>query len=380
LKLPPFRVWRQLFHDVWTYRAGISSSDWDYLIGRLLRATEESKEAGDYFLEKGSATSSTIREVCLAYSPVLALKATIEDGMTRVYLLLGPDQTDAPVATHSGMEQIARSLSGALNRSVRFTADAARRESLRRLGWVKHSIAGPLENAVLPLEDLRRFALQTPAVAQALVPDENTARKRMEMTGKELAEYRFDARLSILEDVFNRIKVFTQRVGVLSRIAAFSVPTTRLDVAQVIRATLLRFARAQSNINLEMHFTVAEVLADEGLLEIALDAVLANVSREFRSRSTRAPSICAAVEVDGGHVKFSIRDNALPASVPLISQPLEDGTSAYLENGEGSGFGLAMVKDIFVKHGGNCDLIPNTDGFGTRLDGVTFVGVLPWAE
>jgi hypothetical protein len=93
------------------------------------------------------------------------------------------------------------------------TAEVARRESLRRTRWIKHCIAGPLENATVALEDLQRFAANNQQVAHALVPDEKTASLRSNMSGLALTAYSFEARLKAVGHTLHEFKALAQRAS-----------------------------------------------------------------------------------------------------------------------------------------------------------------------
>jgi signal transduction histidine kinase len=380
--LPPFRIWRQLYQEVWNVREGIGPADWDYLTRVLDRVTHVNDPHASADPGASFATPSAIQQLRTAYSPFLALKAGLEDGTVRTYILKGPDQADAPLAAHIFSERAARNLANALGRSVRFSAEAARRESLRRSGWIMHNLAGPLANGNQALEDLERFASRNPNVADALVPDDWTAHERARMPGRELTEFTVAARIGLLQQALHQIKVFTSRIRRFRHIVSLrELPVIRIRIGPLISNAMIRFGAGYPEVELDIKRDVAEshleVSGNESLLLEALDEVLANSGRELRVRSIPHAAITILLETSESNVNIRIRDNALPAQVALVPRPFEEGTSGYHRTGEGSGLGLAMVKEILSKHSGRCELIPNYDTNGNRTDGVTFVATLP---
>jgi signal transduction histidine kinase len=385
LDLPPFRFWRQIYQEIMSLPEGISPADWEYAISALLRV-QERIAPGDFSIELGTrATSKTIYKVRLAYAPFVAIKALLEDGSIRIYLLSGPDQTEAPLASRILLEQVARNLAAILGRSVQFSAEVARRESLRRIREIKHTLARVLTNTTQGLEDLRRFAFRNPDVAGALVPDDRTAEQRAQARGASIDEYRMVAHLSRIEESLTPLRSLAQQLNRLSLIHKMNALfPERIRIEDIVKHGLERFCVGYPDVDIRCDSDVsalnAEVAGDSTLLAEAFDEVLSNAGRELKQQSRSRPSILASINVLNETVGIAIRDNGLPQQSRLIENPFEEGTSAYHQSGGGSGFGLAIVKAIFVKHGGDCSLEPNVDQCtGSRVEGVTFLATLPLA-
>jgi signal transduction histidine kinase len=158
----------------------------------------------------------------------------------------------------------------------------------------------------------------------------------------------------------------------------------RIRIESVVRQGLDRFCVGYPEVEIrcvsDVSASDAEVAGDSTLLAEAFDEVLSNAGRELKQQSRSRPSILASINVANQNVRIAIRDNGLPQQSRLIDNPFEEGTSAYHQSGDGSGFGLAIVKAILVKHGGECAIEPNVDkGSGSRVEGVTFVATLPLA-
>ena len=386
LDLPPFRFWRQIYQEIMSLAEGISPTDWEYAIRALMRV-QERMAPGDFHIERDSrVTSSMIYQVRLAYAPFVAIKALLEGGSLRIYLLSGPDQTEGPLASRILLEQVARNLASVLGRSVQFTAEVARRESLRRMREIKHTLARVLTNTTQGLDDLRRFAFQNPDVAGALIPDDRTAETRAQARGASIDEYRMVAHLSRIEESLTPLRSLAQQLNRLSLIHKMdTLPAERIRIENIVRLGLERVCVGYPDVEVRCDSDAcavdAEVAGDSALLAEAFDEVFSNAGRELKRQSRSRPSILAFISVADENVRIAIRDNGLPQAARLIQNPFEEGTSAYHQSGDGSGFGLAIVKAILMKHGGECSIEPNVDNdTGRRVEGVTFLATLPLAR
>jgi signal transduction histidine kinase len=121
----------------------------------------------------------------------------------------------------------------------------------------------------------------------------------------------------------------------------------------------------------------ASTLANQEMLEGAVNEVLANACRELRHQQVARPELRIEVSTTAEDIVVQVRDNGLPAEKPLIDLPFEEDASLYAKLGLGTGLGLAVVRETFRIHGGDCSLIANHDEQGTRVDGVTFKAWLP---
>ena len=138
------------------------------------------------------------------------------------------------------------------------------------------------------------------------------------------------------------------------------------------------------NPSLSSLLSVAEsdlqVHADRDLIYVAIQLVLDNALRELLERRTAAPRIEVNLSsVDEG-IELCVIDNALPVDVSLRHDVLQEGVSTYFRAGKGSGYGLAIVRRTFERHGSKVSLDENFNKAGSRLPGVTFRTVLPKAK
>jgi signal transduction histidine kinase len=374
--LPPFAVWRQLHRSFWDAQNGIQPADWDSVAQVLM----PQKMAG--LSPAVHVEPKVINDVRLQYRPLLALRALSDDRLVRVYLVQGPDQTEDPLRTLTFIERVGRTLADSLNRSLHFRADVARRESLRRISYVRHLLSGPLANARHILADLDRFIQLNPTVANRLVPDDSTARSRALLPRAQLEGSELKSRVRLLSEAIDEIGSVNDALFRLTRVTLGSQKRDEVDVQGLLRDATAAYKEQYPSVRFVCDAPEpAVILGDRDALRIeGLNEIVRNAVRELDSRCVTAASIVIRLVVEEDRVDVHISDNALPACEQLIDGPFDEGTSTYRADGRGSGFGLAIVRALFERHGGSCELVYNTDESGRRVDGVTFHGYLPLAE
>ena len=242
--LPAFNLWRQLYRAVWDLQGTLNPSDWSQLLeiwrpffGELPKSDSEKKalHLNGAHREKSEKPESTLISVIRKISrPVLALKAVYEGKVSRVFLIVGQDQTDDPLHTAALLEGYASILSENLNRATHFAVEAAQKESLRRLSWLRHHLNGPLGIASNALDDIKGFLKNNPDIAKQLVPTPEIANKMAARPGRSIGHHTFHARLSILEREITNLKGLSDRIKQLSEIDSIDL-TAVVDVAELLR-------------------------------------------------------------------------------------------------------------------------------------------------
>lgn len=364
------KTWLQLHSKAWS-RGRLHTSAQAYRPLRIaeLSALGDDDQFGDFLL-------SSFRSV---FRPAMGLKV-LRDGKTAgVYILFGPDQMEEPNRVRVMLESYGRRLSELLDQPSDFIADAARRESLRRLSGIMHFLSGPIMDAMTALEDLEEFMESHPEVTGRLVPNDEKANRRAQMSGASLESYTVGARIGRLRNGIGEIRKVSYQIRQLKRVQGALAPK-KCDLCSMVNEKASQY---QGKIHgLRVLYTGLDkrltVFVDEEALAYALNEVLNNSCRELRERAVSAPTINLHVRRDGENVTLSIQDNALPTDCQLIFEPFKEGSSSYSRSGRGSGLGLAIVHEVFRTHGGMCRLDENRDESGVRLAGVTFTATLPY--
>lgn len=367
-QLPPFSMYRQLHRAAWDFHGILDAEDWEYLI-RNLAVAGKATATGD---------STTITKLRAAYRPVLALKAALPDKVLSVYLLSGPDQADDPIQAHTFLEGVAERLGEALNRSLHYSAEMARLESVRRLAWLLHCIAGPLGNGSSAAADIQSFLKAHGEVAEMLAPNGETAARRARIPGREIAESRLDRRFEVITRSLADIRQLAERLGHFQTLL-MGFSRKPLDMAELLTSVVEERSKGFPELEAEkIEFASASVIeGDAEALRYALAEVISNAFRELRYRAVSAPRIRFWVRSSSTAVEIGIQDNALPVGEDLVFDPFREQTSAHHAHGSGTGMGLPMVREIITLHGGTCQLSTNRHAEGQRVSGMTFYAVFP---
>jgi signal transduction histidine kinase len=386
--LPNFNLWRQVYRSIWDLQGGLNPSDWSQMLeiwqpifkGQVASSTIHTLAAD---IDKPNATVETPESSIIAVirdisRPVLGLKAVHEGKVVRIFLIIGPDQADDPLHAAALLEGYASILSENLNRATHFTAEAAQKESIRRLSWLRHHLNGPIGIASNALDDIRLYLSDNPQVGDALVPNPDLANRMAARPGRNLSDHTLRARLNVIEREISNLKVLSDRIRQLSEIRP-DEPMCPIDLAGLLRS---RADRCRELVpNLALHYYTCDqpvvILGSERLLIGAIDELLFNACRELKEHLVSDPRITVSVALEQHNAVIRVQDNGLPINDALPNDPFREGVTKYRERCAGTGLGLTIVRDIIGIHGGECLLAENRDLDQRRLAGATFSIVLP---
>lgn len=314
----------------------------------------------------------------LAYRPILAVRVLRDEKVVGAYLLVGKDQVDDPESAYATLDDVGVDLSELLAHSSSRMDEVLRRESSRRLSEAMHRLSGPILNATDALQNIGDFLEGHPEIANQLVPNEYDAKESAAMNGDPTPDaYRMTSQLSTIGNSIEQIRNLAQRFKTLARVEE----TLYLEDFSLRKLfTDLRLANRSLSSLLSVSEGDCRVHADRDLVYVAIDLVIDNAVRELHEQQTTSPRIeVTLANIDGG-VELRITDNALPVNRSLRHDVLQEGVSTYFRAGKGSGYGLAIVRRTFERHGSKVSLDENCDKSGIRLPGVTFRAILPNAE
>ncbi len=309
------------------------------------------------------------------FRPVLAIRTLRDNRVAGAYLLFGADQLEDPSGATAHLEILGERLIAVLRQPSQIAQEAARSESLRRLSWVMHQLAGPLTRIGNVVEELMGFATVNPKIAAALLPDDDRARMRAEMNKLPLEEYTLGVRLMKLEAAVEEIRRLQYLIRRYKN-AQGEIQVAPFDLRELLDELAVNarelFADLQVRVDCDEGLVV---VADRGLIRTALAEVVNNACRECRIRGVANPTLVLVGMQQGNRVRITIEDNGLPANIELLPDVFAEDASTYRAQGKGSGLGLAIVKETFLRHGHRCGLVENTTTDGLRRPGVTF-----WAD
>jgi signal transduction histidine kinase len=387
--LPSFDVWRQIVEARRDPEVTLGPAAWDEIRKDWLEAAKSklgktalghTDRLSDYGVESTAYddTGKIVSWLRAVYRPALALKLIRDDQVAGSYIVFGADQADEPQKVRALLEGYGTALSGALYGSPEVINEVARLESLRRLSTVLHRLNGPIGRAASALDDIQQFLQAHEDIAAELLPDHEAAKQRAAMNGESISEQSLAARVRVIQRAVHEIQKTSSQINKLRRVQG-DLERSAIDVAGLARrrAQACRDQIPGLEINLNESQDPIRVLANEESLAAAIDEVMVNSCRELKERHTLSPMLRIRVITTGDDAFIEISDNGLPANCDLIDHPFDEEASTYFGRGQGTGLGLTIVKAVFQTHGGRCDLRPNYDGQGSRLDGVTFEAVLP---
>lgn len=315
------------------------------------------------------------------YRPALAVRVIREQRIAGVYLLFGNSQTSGASEAYGWLDDMGMAFQEILSPPPQIVEEAARRESLRRLSWLMHQINSPVGKARRALEDIHTFLQRQPELAQQLVPDEETVRKRLQTRqNADPNRFTFAARLAHALKQIEDVRRVAYQVKRLKHVQG-ELPHRDFDLITLLRERV--HACAEGNVGLEIVVELPNTMPITGNAESiqeAVEEVLHNACREMAEHHVRKSTLTIRSWLDDSHVHFSIADNGLPTGTSLMNDPFEEDASTYAKKGRGSGLGLAIVRETFAAHGGECSLTENYDDEGERVAGVTFTASLSIAS
>lgn len=236
-----------------------------------------------------SSLIAVIRDIS---RPMLGLKAVHEGEVVRVFLIVGPDQVDDLLHAAALLEGYASILSENLNRATHFTAEAAQKESIHRLSWLRHHLNGPLGIASNALDDIRLYLKDNSQVGDQLVPNPELANKMSARPGRNLSDYTLRARLDIVGREINNLKGLSDRIRQLSEIGP-DEPMSPVDLARLLRNRADRCRELVAG--LVLHYDTCNqpvvIVGSERLLTGAFDELLFNACRELREHLVAEPCL-----------------------------------------------------------------------------------------
>jgi signal transduction histidine kinase len=306
------------------------------------------------------------------FRPILALRI-IRGGRTAgAYFLVWNDRSEDPARIKARLKELSEHFLSVLEPPGDFIEVATRRESMRRLSWFAHQINGPIGRADAALRDIQECLENNPDAAALLVPDDATAHRMAAMAKQPIEHYQIHLRLNAAIDAIQDLRKVNYQLRQLRRVQG-DLEFVRCKLGPIIQEQILRARQSLPNLRIsEIQVLDAEIEGDARLLGEAFQEVFNNSIRELKTRKTQSPTIDVTISLMQDQVKVSIRDNGLPALVNLIDQPFEEESSTYSQQGQGSGLGLTVVREIILRHSGTCSLTPNCDTDGERVEGVTF--------
>lgn len=362
-----------------SYRAAVETHR-----GESLEMDAVTRELADVWsrLNKESELDGTklVEYLHALYRPVLAVKVKRDGSTAGVYLLSGQAQLSEPDAALAELSALGLRLAEILRLPDHLIDDAARRESLSRLSKMMHGLNGPLMRISSYINDMKELLVETPHLAEQPVPTPGKAANRAAMRQCDVREYSLQGRLAVLEGACAEMQLLQRRLR------EFRNAQGDLEMSEVnIHDMLTRLERAAceqiNGVAVDVRGEPSRrIVADADRLEAALRQVIDNACRELDKRKPRAPRLALAASLSNGQIVISIADNALPADCELIENPFDEEVSAYRASGQGTGLGLASVRETIRRHGGHCTLEANRDEDAKRTEGVTFRAAIPASE
>jgi signal transduction histidine kinase len=311
------------------------------------------------------------------FRPLLAVRLVREQQTIGVYLLAGLDQFLDPSGEALRMQKLGEELLHLLRPGDLVAREAVRKESLRRLSWFSHQINSPIGIAAAALQDVRECLQNHSAIAEMLVPDPDTALRVARMAKQPVESYQMMSRLEVALQAIQDLRRVNYQIRQLRRVQG-DLSLVECDLEAILNEEIRRARDSMPGVLITpLSETGTTLVADPQFLKEAFQEVFNNSLRELRSRKTDNPTIEVQLRHESHQIHVSICDNGLPPLNNLIDQPFEEDASTYATQGQGSGLGLTMVREIMLRHGGSCSLRANVDDEGARLPGVTFLAILP---
>lgn len=309
------------------------------------------------------------------YRPILAVRVLRDDKVVGAYLLVGKEQVNNPESVYAALDDIGVDLTEALSHGTARMDEVLRRESARRLSEVMHRLSGPILNATDALQNISDFLATNADIANQLVPDEHQAHSLAEMNRDPTPDaYRLISQVATIGSAVEQIRNIAQRIKTLARVEEHLVLE---DFSLRDLFAELRTTKPWLSLSLEAAEGNNVVHADRDLIYVAIELVIDNSVRELREQHTIDPRIVVQLKSIREGVEIRITDNALPVDLSLRHDVFNEGVSTYFRANKGSGYGLAIVRRTFERHGSKVSLDENRSELGIRLPGVTFRAVLP---
>jgi signal transduction histidine kinase len=314
------------------------------------------------------------------FRPALAVRVLRANKVAGAFLFFGPDQLDDPAATRAHLEFLGARLSEVLQVPAVVSEDLARKESLRRLSWMGHQIAGPLMRMDRVVNELNEFFAENAGLGGELLPNEEAARNQADMNDEPIENYSIAGRLAVLTETVADMRRLKYQISRFKR-SQRDLQKSCTSVSALIERIASK-ARAQLSSTAVSCFVEGDCYAqlDEEVIGAAFEEVVNNAARELQVQQPADPQLIFRAKSSPSTVTVSVEDNGLPLGSSLPDDPFAEDASNYTSTGKGTGLGLAIVRESFHRHGGRCRLEVNRDLDGERRGGVTFAAELPAAQ
>jgi signal transduction histidine kinase len=272
--------------------------------------------------------------------------------LRRLEAALATSSDELPKLELTGQQDLDRIVE-AINRAGTRLADARRTsEALvnqvaeaNRLATLGRVVAGVAHEIRNPIAAMRLKAENAVAVGPDLARKDNALRVIVEQIGR-------------LETLLRNLLSSVQRAPLVS------VPVNDVAAFLTERVELFREQAAEQGLELEVRGDGAEARFDPARIAQAIDNLILNAIQN----TPRGGRVTLCAESTGDRVVLSVADTGkgVPEAVRAhLFEPFVTGRS------EGTGLGLAVVREIAEAHGGAVRAVH-------RNDGTTFVLELPW--
>ena len=307
------------------------------------------------------------------YRPALVVKVRRDGEPIGAYVFFGSSDIHESNEAFSRLDDLGFQLLEILSPTNESIEAASRRESLRRLSWLMHQLNGPIGRAGKAFADLNEFLNEHADIAKMLVPNEEKAKRRAAMLPQyQLADNTFSTRLSVAIKAVADIRKVSYQIRRLKQVQG-DLEKCEFDFTKLLQEIANKTRERMPEILIECSIEPLRVRGHRDIIREAIEEVLSNSCREIEVQQVVEPKIRILCRTVDATAELQIVDNALPMSVKLaVDDPFKEDASGYSSSGRGTGLGLAVVRETFRAHGGDCSLTPNHHR-GQRIDGVTFI-------
>ena len=220
-------------------------------------------------------------------------------------------------------------------------AEQADRRKTEFLAAVTHELRTPM-NAIMGFNQL--------LLTEPLSPDQQECVQEIETASKRM--------LSLINELLDLNKIESGQVD---------LDLQALDLAKPVEGCIRQLAplAAQRGIQIRVHASEAQVLADEQRLQQVLVNLLSNAIKYNRDQGK--VDITVAPQADG-RVRLAVRDTGIgipAAQQPRIFAPFERGAAKHSDI-EGTGIGLTITRRLVHRMKGEIGF-ESTEGVGTEF-------------
>ncbi len=178
-----------------------------------------------------------------------------------------------------------------------------------------------------------------------------------------LLEEQMGERLSVDErEMFDRVLSSTARMGslisallALARVSQAPLERQRVDLSALVRAILAERLAEHPQRDVQCH--IADGLAaecDPQLARIALENLLGNALKYSREQTQTVIEFGGATSTDNDTPRFFVRDNGVGFNMAYAAKLFKPFQRLHMASEfEGTGIGLATVRRIIERHGGD---------------------------